>query len=693
MFYMYIYFNLLKAMSSFFDVKKTPSIYKTKNLIVKIYKIKWSDDFNLFFLLFFQSADTFRLQGLKQFKWKRRKLWEYLKIRRNEFYKMIELWRKCLKKIEGNFGTGVAAYFFFVKWLMFLNLTITVLIICFVVVPAVLMTDTDVDPCNSFNDTLARVCCIASYKSTSSNATVNPSSLIEGYYLIEGSGWLESTLMFYGIYPNSVQEGITLNYNLPFAYIATAVGYFLLSLCAIMKKAAHGFKDRLVESEGQYYRYCNMIFTGWDFCIYNESSAKIKHQAVYTEIKESLEVERRKDDRKNRIHEVNFKILWFRLWVNSFVITIFIIAGSFIFFTFRYSINELQKEFWRERNDLYRLLLEFFPYICIVGLNLIVPNILNYLVTVERYSPIFAFRITFFRTIILRLSTLVALLASFYSLVRCSDDQQNTLDYPNCSSFFCNRPMCWETYIGQQIYKLLILDILSNALITFLINFPRMLLAKHIKCKFTRILGAQEFELPKHVLDVVYSQTLVWFGSFYAPLLPALATVFFFLIFYIKKFACLVNSSPSTTIYRGSRSDSMFMSVLLVCFCFAVIPWAYSISELVPSKTCGPFRGRPSVRSVMEEVYHSLPSWITYSLESMASATFAIPAFVILLLTIYYFHIISNANKQMVEVLKKQLILEGHDKQFLLNRLSAFIKQHQERHKAVRSVDPPSNSN
>ncbi len=41
----------------------------------------------------------------------------------------------------------------------------------------------------------------------------------------------------------------------------------------------------------------------------------------------------------------------------------------------------------------------------------------------------------------------------------------------------------------------------------------------------------------------------------------------------------------------------------------------------------------------------------------------------------------------MVEVLKNQLVLEGHDKQFLLNRLSSFLKQQQEYQKKVRQAE------
>jgi len=70
------------------------------------------------------------------------------------------------------------------------------------------------------------------------------------------------------------------------------------------------------------------------------------------------------------------------------------------------------------------------------------------------------------------------------------------------------------------------------------------------------------------------------------------------------------------------------------------------------------------------------------------TASFAVPLFVVLVLSLYYYHAVSAANKHMVEVLRHQLRLEGQDKQFLLHRLSSFIRQQQEHHKAMRACLP-----
>lgn len=595
-------------------------------------------------------------------------MWEQFKIKWKETYSKLELWKFSLKKIEGNFGTGVVAFFLFVKWLMFLNLTITLMIVCFIFLPAVLMEVPKSGPCVLANETTVE-CCAAEYFN---NRSENIASILE---FVQGTGWMEHTYMFFGMYPSTVlKNGV--QYNLALAYIATAIGYFLLSFVAILKSAAHGFKERLIEGEGQFYQYCNMVFAGWDFCIHNQQAASIKHKALYHEIKASLEAERREEEKRNRSKDERIKLVMVRTIVNLTVLLILILAGVVIYVTFRFSATT------RREGKIQTLLVEFAPSMCIVSLNLVVPVVFNYLVTFEHYSPIFVIRFTLFRTILLRLSSLSVLFASLHVLIKCK------VQPDECMSSECKTVPCWESYVGQQLYKLLILDHFSNVMVTLFINFPRMLIGKHIHCRLARWLGNQEFDLPKHVLDVVYCQTLCWFGSFYAPLLPAIATMLFLSTFYIKKFACLVNCSPSTTIYRASRSNSMFMSVLLISFTVAVVPWAYTVAEITPSKSCGPFKGTTTVWSVMERTFTNFPGWIRKLAKFCTTAGFAIPAFVILTFSLYYYYAVAAANKHMVVVLKKQLVLEGHDKQFLLNRLSAFIKQQQERHKAVRSIEP-----
>ncbi|KOX73727.1 Transmembrane channel-like protein 7 [Melipona quadrifasciata] len=471
-----------------------------------------------------QSATKLRLQGFEQLKWQRRKAWQQFRIRMKEAYSKMELWNDSLKTIGGNFGMGIVAYFLFIKWLLYLNLLLFGIIFLFIVLPATLLDMPEDETCVNSNNSHSISCCSELYW----NITQESGNI---------AGMLEYTLLFYGAYSHMTYTS------------------------AIVKSAAKSFKQRVVENEGQFYQYCNLVFGGWDYCIHNEKSAAIKHKALYNEMKAFLEAERLEEERQNRTREETTKLFLMRLFINLIVLAV--LCG------------------------------------CEVKDN-------------------------------------------------------------ECTNNTSKRPLCWETFVGQQFFKLYITDVFFQFFMTFFINFPRSLIAKHTENKVLRFFGEQEFDLPKHVLDVVYLQTICWLGLFYAPLLPLIAIFSTFVLFYIKKFACLVNSTPSSKIYRAI---------------------GYSIAEIEPSKSCGPFRGFKSVWSLLIVVFAEFPDWLQSILYFLGTAGFGVPAFVILTLLLYYYYAVSIANKHMVTVLKNQLVLEGHDKQFLLNRLSAFIKQQQDQNK------------
>lgn len=511
--------------------------------------------------------------------------------------------------------------------------------------------------------------------------------------------------------------GIQFYYDLPLAYLGVNVAFLLISLVAIVKSVSREFKDRMVEGEGQFYQYCNLIFGGWDFCIHNEKSAHIKHKAVLNEIKGLIQSKRMEVERHNRPKDLMFKLIMIRLIVNMVVCIILIAAAFIIYVSFNQSIKQFnshfmqQNETWTSGGErptetatgydqlnnskafmelLKNLTLEFLPYLTIVCMNLLAPLLFNYLVQFEQYSPMFVIKITLLRTVFLRLSSLAVLLSRFHYVITTKFEDRSIECTSNLGPL-----QCWETFVGQQFYKLLVVDFVTHVLVTFFINYPRAFLARHCNTKFTRFIGEQEFELSKHVLDIVYSQTICWLGTFYSPFIPATAAMLHFGMFYVKKFACLHNSKPSAILYRTSRSNSLFMLVLLLSFVLSVIPIVYSAAEIVPSRACGPFRGLNSVWDAAITAFLKLPIYCQQIIFFFGTASFAVPCFVGLILCLYYYYAVSVANKHMVEMLKNQLVLEGHDKQFLLNRLSAFLKQQQEyqrkmeQHSAIPPQPPP----
>jgi len=146
-----------------------------------------------------------------------------------------------------------------------------------------------------------------------------------------------------------------------------------------------------------------------------------------------------------------------------------------IYFVFKWSRALLgqSKKPVNEPMPLYKLFYEFMPSLVIVSLNLLLPLLFSFLVTYEQYSPMLVVRISLIRTIFLRLSSLGVLGASIYALVSCDKGRS---DRCTCQE---NGPLCWETYVGQQFYKLAVTNALTGIAVTFFVNFPRALLAKH----------------------------------------------------------------------------------------------------------------------------------------------------------------------------------------------------------------------
>ncbi|CAK9804247.1 Transmembrane channel-like protein 7 [Anthophora quadrimaculata] len=622
-----------------------------------------------------QSATKLRLQGFEQLKWQRRKAWQQFRIRMKETYSKMELWNDSLKTIGGNFGMGIVAYFLFIKWLMYLNLLLFIIMFFFIVLPAMVLHMPDEEPCINSNNSHSISCCSELYWNTTQENSVLTN-------IADGTSILEYTLLFYGAYSHLTYDTSGMFYNLPLSYITATIGVFIISLIAIVKSAARSFKQRVVENEGQFYQYCNLVFGGWDYSIHNEKSAVVKHKALHNEMKAFLEAERLEEEKQNRTREEKTKLFLMRLFINLIVLAILSGCGTSIYYIFEFSFNQVSPQMnqsydtqYLSLNKISHLFFEFLPYISIVALNFAVPFLFRYLVTLENYSPSYVIRVTLLRTVFLRLSSLVVLLTSFYRLIahEVADDE--------CTNRASRRPLCWETFVGQQFFKFYITDLFLQFFMTFFVNFPRSLIAKHTENKVLRFFGEQEFDLPKQVLDVVYLQTICWLGFFFAPLLPLVAVIGTFLLFYIKKFTCLVNSTPSSRVYRASKSNSIFMLILLLSFILSTIPVGYTIAEIVPSKSCGPFRGFKSVWSLLIVIFAQFPDWLQSILYFLGTAGFGVPAFLILTLLLYYYYAVSVANKHMVTVLKNQLVLEGHDKQFLLNRLSAFIKQQQDQNK------------
>ncbi|CAM9518149.1 unnamed protein product [Bubo scandiacus] len=603
-----------------------------------------------------QQADIKHLSGWKQWKIASSKSLKKVLNDIKELSSYLELWRHDIHSIEGKFGTGIQSYFLFLRFLVRLNFIIFILMFGFVTLPSIL------SKYGILNNSFAKI----PLKNIEPHCTVYIPSDNKGlvyFYtylkdLLSGTGFLEVTSLFYGYYTVDTEWLSVLRYNLPLAYLLATFGYLALSLLWIIIGSVEGFKQNLVHDEDQFQSYCNKVFAGWDFCITDLNAAHLKHRSLQYELQTDLEEERLKRKIADRTMKEKLRIYSWRILIN--IIVIAVLSGCF------YSIYRATVFSQESSNDFQpNLIVQYLPSIVITLVNFIAPQIFSFLVRLEDYSPAFEIRLKLIRCVFMRLAGIGVLLFSLWSQISyCATDKCKACGY-NYELY-----PCWESEVGQEMYKLMIFDFITILAMTLFVDFPRKLLVTHWSCKPVQWCGLQEFGISDNVLDIIYGQTICWIGTFFSPLLPAIATIKYFIIFYIKKISLIHTCKPAARPVRASSSNFFFLVVLLLGLVFAFIPLGISIAHIPSSKACGPFRNFNTSWAVVPDTVLGLPTGLQQVLHGIASEAFAVPFFVVICLVMFYFIALARAHKRVVEQLREQLVMESRDKQFLIRKIT-----------------------
>ncbi|NXP50103.1 TMC7 protein, partial [Heliornis fulica] len=613
----------------------------------------------------YQQADRKHLSGWKQ--WKRASSKSMQKVLNDikELSSYLELWRHDIHSIEGKFGTSIQSYFSFLRFLVVLNFIIFILMFGFVTLPSI------ISKYEIFNSSFAKI----PPKNVAPHCTVYKPSGDKGlvyFYtylkdLLSGTGFLEVTSLFYGYYTIDAVWVSKLSYNLPLAYLLATFGYLALSFLWIIKRSVEGFRQNLVHHGDQFQSYCNKVFAGWDFCITDLHAAWLKHRSLQYELQVNLEEERVKRKIADRTMKEKLHIYSLRIFIN--VVVIAVLSGCF-YSIYRATVFSQGSSSVSTRRDVTmntqaNLLVQYLPSIVITMANFIAPQIFSFLIRYEDYSPAFEIRLTLMRCVFVRLANIVVLLFSLWSQISYCD----TEDCEACGYNYKLYP-CWESEVGQEMYKLMIFDFITIIAVTLFLDFPRKLLVTHCSCKPVQWCGLQEFGISDNVLEIIYGQTICWIGTFFSPLLPGIATVKYFIIFYIKKISLIHTRKPAARPVRASSSNFFFFLMLLIGLILAFFPLGVSIAHIPSSKACGPFRNFNTSWEVVPDTILGFPEGLQDVLYGIASEAFAVPFLVVICLIMFYFIALAGAHKRVVKQLREQLVLESRDKMFLIRRIT-----------------------
>ncbi|XP_007462454.1 PREDICTED: transmembrane channel-like protein 6 [Lipotes vexillifer] len=566
-------------------------------------------------------------------------------------------WHYALKRIGGQFGSSVLSYFLFLKTLLALNTLLLLPLLAFIVAVQ------------------------AAFPPAPSGSV----PAFRGLELLTGGGRFTHTVMYYGYYSNATlnqpcaspldgdggqctPEAGGLSYNMPLAYLFTVGVVFFITCITLVYSMSRSFGEsyRVGSTSGV---HAVTVFCSWDYKVTQKWASRLQHDNIRTQLKELLaegQLWQRPPRACGRLRQAAVLGLVWLLCLGTTLVCALAV----------YTFSELviQSHGPAERDGA---LLALPLVVCL--LNLGAPYLFRVLAILEWHdSPVLEVYVAICRNLILKVVTLGIL--CYHWLGR----RVGTL-----------KDQCWEDFVGQELYRLMVMDFIFTLLDTLLGELVWRLISE----KRSQRKGKPEFDIAGNVLELIYGQTLTWLGVLFSPLLPAVQIIRLLLLFYVKKTSLMANCQAPRRPWKASHMSTVFISLLCFpSFLGAAVFLCYAIWQVKPSSVCGPFRtldtmyeaGKVWVRH-LEEAGPRV-SWLPWIHRYLVESAFPVYLASALLLAVIYLNIqVVKGQRKVICLLKEQLSNEGEDKIFLINKLQR-IYERKERSRVGRTeeaVMPP----
>ncbi|XP_026159996.1 transmembrane channel-like protein 5 isoform X2 [Mastacembelus armatus] len=536
----------------------------------------------------------------------------------------LKLWQSIMKEIGGRFGTSVLSYFVFLKWLLMFNIFSFLVNFGFITIPLLVY-----DP----------------------SPNIPPNVSFTGLEMLTGAGYFTYTIMYYGGYSNETLVGLV-KYDMKLAYFFTIAVYMVLCGIALIFSMASSFKKNYVLADPTSNSAWQLL-SSWDFSITNERAVRQRKNNLRVQIQESLS-----DKAQRQLLTLSEKLKHLGVYLGFWLLSTSLVVGCgvSIYYLCQYEQpREADAANWSLLQEAETLLVPFVVSL----MNLVVPLLYSLFNKFEHYSShrrqIYALVV---RNILLKMSILAVLCYYWMNVV-------------------AKKFSCWESVVGQALYRLVIVDFLFLMLGSFFGEF----LSNVIGTRLIPRLGVPEFDVARNVLELIYAQSLAWIGIYFSPLLPAIQILKLFILFYLKKVSLTQNCQPPRRTARAAQMQTIFIALLFFPFFVGSLSIvAYTAWRLTPSEQCGPFRGLNSTFSVvgvwMDDL-HEIPGsqWVIWIYENIIkSEIFYFLMTLIIMAIIYIFWQVTQGRKELIGLLRQQIVNEGKDKSFLIDKLQNLQK-------------------
>ncbi|XP_071250533.1 transmembrane channel-like protein 6 isoform X1 [Salvelinus alpinus] len=553
----------------------------------------------------------------------------------------LQLWQVALKRLGGRFGTGVLSYFLFIRTLLLFNVFLFLINGLFLVLPQAIHP-----PLHT------------------------PSShRVTGLELFTGTGYLSNSVMFYGYYTNSTintscrpdeatagtgcsttSDPHMMAYNIPLAYFFTiCITFFITGIVLVYSMSkSFGRSFRVFKSQGN---LAIKVFCSWDFKVSKKMSVRLQSENITTQLKELLSEVKGGEEEKGRLSGMAVHLL---AWSISLGSTFFCALGIHCFAKHMHLRRLENAE--GEVSLVHEARLLALPGVVSCG-NLLLPGLFNLVSWMENFnSPIVRLYVSIFRNLLLKVSILGVLCYHWLGKIA-AEPQQHGLQ-------------CWESFVGQELYRFLLVDFIFTVLYTVFGEFIWKLFSQGV----LRRRRKPVFDIARNVLELIYGQTLTWLGVLFTPLLPAVQILKLLLLFHMKKSSLLVNCQASRKPWRASQMSTLFISLLCFpSFLGATVSVTYTIWTNLPFMFHSGKQWAQELKSTNPKL-----AWLNW----VHSCLVENPLFLFLmagvfLMVIYVQTQILDGQRKIISLLQEQIENEGKDKKFLITRLQAIHEKRQ----------------
>nr|XP_026647069.1 transmembrane channel-like protein 3 isoform X2 [Zonotrichia albicollis] len=537
-------------------------------------------------------------------------------------------WEMRIKKIESHFGSGVASYFIFLRWLFGINIVLTIMTGAFVVLPELLAGA-------PFGSTLSK---------TIPKEHIASAQDLDTIWSL--GGYLQYSVLFYGYYGRDRKIGKA-GYRLPLAYFLVGMAVFAYSFIILLKKMAKNSRMSLASASDENYTFCWRLFCAWDYLIGNPEAAESKAAAIVNSIREAILEEQEKKKSKNLAVTISLRII-------ANILVLLSLAGSIYII---YFVVDRSQRLERTKKEL--TLWEKNEVSVVVSLiTMIAPSAFELVAALEMYHPRTTLRFQLARVLVLYLgnlySLIIALLDKVDSMSVTDSDVNNNAS--NSTTSLATNTLSKDdnvTIPNVQIKRNGIVmseEHLTQGLTDSLVNQTISLNTQNPQDQCWETYVGQpeygEFKIAENVLHLVYNQGMIWMGAFFSPCLPAFNVLKLIGLMYLRSWAVLTCNVPHQQVFRASRSNNFYLAMLLFMLFLCMLPTIFAIARYKPSLSCGPFSGQEKIYDIVSEtIQNDFPTWFNTVITYISSPVVVLPALLLLFMLIYYLQSIARSLK------------------------------------------------